>query len=515
MKFDCPECSQRLQCGDELAGSVVKCPHCQTRLTIPDADETTAESPPPSSAPPATTQNRDPSSKTSAASRGSPRPTYRQQRRKWTDSTNVSSLGSGLIGLGFAIVFYILLLPFHHLYFGKLFMARGWVPYVLIFMLGWSLGFLFLKMRKLATQKNALLLDLLPSTIASEIDAETVDVFLDHVNKMPPRLRDSFMATRIRKGLEHFSVRHSNPEVAGLLMSQSEIDAGAVHSSYSVVKVFIWAIPILGFIGTVLGISSAVGGFSGALDQAQDIEVLKASLNDVTSGLAVAFDTTLVALVMSLIVSFPVSIMQKREEDFLGQVDEYCSENLVKRLNDAGGVADVASHTNLMMQALSNAMSRNQGDLLEALNDTQAHLLQAQQEQADYFQSVNAALDSQTAQHMEEAEARLSHLTETVQHAVDQMTDSVKSLVTQQIKDATETSQQHQQSVEALIKRLAEPMDQSVTTHVNNLTEGLSRLNDVLGKLGERQVIIQQPPKRAWFGLGKRKPESSTSRTTA
>ena len=43
-----------------------------------------------------------------------------------------------------------------------------------------------------------------------------------------------------------------------MLKSQSEIDATMVDSSYVLIKVFIWAIPILGFIGTVLGISEAV-----------------------------------------------------------------------------------------------------------------------------------------------------------------------------------------------------------------------------------------------------------------
>ena len=102
--------------------------------------------------------------------------------------------------------------------------------------------------------------------------------------------------------------------MAGLLASQSEIDATAVDSSYTFLKVCIWAIPIIGFIGTVQGISEAVAGFSGSLEAARDIDVLKNSLNDITTGLAVAFDTTLVALIMSLIVMFPMSSLQKAED---------------------------------------------------------------------------------------------------------------------------------------------------------------------------------------------------------
>ena len=213
------------------------------------------------------------------------------------------------------------------------------------------------------------------------------------------------MVNRIKRGLEHFSVRQSNPEVANIMLAQSEVDASAVHGSYSIVKVFLWAIPILGFIGTVQGISDAVGGFSGTLDSAENIEVMKESLNKVTSGLALAFDTTLVALIMSLIISFPVNIMQKREEDFLGMVDDYCSENLLKRLNDAGGVADVASHTHVMMQALGNAMASNEGALLNELKESQERLAALQTDlgtQADEHRK-NVEADLATIDKAEEA----------------------------------------------------------------------------------------------------------------
>ena len=92
----------------------------------------------------------------------------------------------------------------------------------------------------------------------------------------------SFLVNRVRRGLEHFRVRKSSSEVATILASQSEIDATAVDSSYTLLKVFIWAIPILGFIGTVIGISAAVSGFSGSLEAAEDIAVLKGALNNVT-----------------------------------------------------------------------------------------------------------------------------------------------------------------------------------------------------------------------------------------
>ena len=56
--------------------------------------------------------------------------------------------------------------------------------------------------------------------------------------------------------------------------------------------------------------------------------------NENPSHLGVAFDTTLLALVLSLFVKIPQSALQKSEEDLVTWVDEYCNENLLKRLND-------------------------------------------------------------------------------------------------------------------------------------------------------------------------------------
>jgi biopolymer transport protein ExbB/TolQ len=91
----------------------------------------------------------------------------------------------------------------------------------------------------------------------------------------------------------------------------------------------------LGFIGTVIGIGAAVGAFSETLEAAASIETMKDSIGSVTGGLGVAFDTTLLALVMSILIMFPASAVQRIEEGLLGEVDDYCAEILVRRLKDA------------------------------------------------------------------------------------------------------------------------------------------------------------------------------------
>lgn len=112
----------------------------------------------------------------------------------------------------------------------------------------------------------------------------------------------------------------------------SRADESRIDASYGLIRVFIWVVPTLGFIGTVIGIGAAVSGFSTTLESTSSIAGMRESIESVTTGLGVAFDTTLLALVMSILVMFPSTALQRLEEAFLGEVDDYCAEHLVRRL---------------------------------------------------------------------------------------------------------------------------------------------------------------------------------------
>lgn len=98
---------------------------------------------------------------------------------------------------------------------------------------------------------------------------------------------------------------------------QAQIAADTAAGDYTMARVFIWAMPILGFIGTVLGIGLSVGEFSGFLTgDIDDIELVKTELSKIASGLAFAFDTTLLGLVGSLVAMLATSFVQKADEAF-------------------------------------------------------------------------------------------------------------------------------------------------------------------------------------------------------
>ena len=110
-----------------------------------------------------------------------------------------------------------------------------------------------------------------------------------------------------------------------LVRHQSDLDTDAAASGYRTVKLFIWAMPILGFIGTVLGISLAVGGFSTFLTTSvsiDEVDEVTAELGKVAGGLSFAFDTTLLGLLAGLITTVASSGVQSRDERLLSGLEE-------------------------------------------------------------------------------------------------------------------------------------------------------------------------------------------------
>ena len=85
-------------------------------------------------------------------------------------------------------------------------------------------------------------------------------------------------------------------------------------------------------LGTVQGLSMAIGKFGQTLQGAGDLSSIRLSLQGVTGGLATAFETTLVALVFALVLQLWITLQQKREMAFLDECNDYCHLHVVSKL---------------------------------------------------------------------------------------------------------------------------------------------------------------------------------------
>ena len=140
------------------------------------------------------------------------------------------------------------------------------------------------------------------------------------------------LLNRIERALANLKNIGRISELAEGLTVQAENDESYIESTYTVVRGFIWAVPVLGFIGTVLGLSQAIGGFGEVVASGSGITALTSSLRNVTAGLSIAFETTLIGLVAALIIQLLATMVRKKEEDFLDNCADYCHRYIIGKL---------------------------------------------------------------------------------------------------------------------------------------------------------------------------------------
>lgn len=143
---------------------------------------------------------------------------------------------------------------------------------------------------------------------------------IDQINQIEI-LGKGILYKRFSNLIETWKDSNSKEAVLETIDSNSDGYDNSMSASYLIPKLFVWAIPIFGFIGTVMGIGSAVAEFDSFLGKADEIAVLKDGLVEVTKGLGTAFDTTLLALLISLLAMLPITLAERNEQRLLNKVD--------------------------------------------------------------------------------------------------------------------------------------------------------------------------------------------------
>jgi biopolymer transport protein ExbB/TolQ len=195
-----------------------------------------------------------------------------------------------------------------------------------------GIAILFLKGRKIKFQERALKLSAVPAEPEFILTETTAATVLARIHALVDQPRHFVLLNRIDRALSNFKNIGQVNDVSAILRAQAQNDEDQVASSYTVVNGLVWAIPVLGFIGTVLGLSLAIGRFTQTLQAAGDLTLIRASLQGVTGGLATAFESTLVALTFTLILQLVITFQQKREMAFLDECNDYCHSHIVSKL---------------------------------------------------------------------------------------------------------------------------------------------------------------------------------------
>ena len=217
-------------------------------------------------------------------------------------------------------------------WFAAMFLERGPCPYPIMFLFFWALTLLLLKWRKLVFQQRVFGLSIMPQEPEFVLTPATAREVRDRMCLLVDNPHNFVLFNRIDLALANLHNIGHTADVAAILRVQAENDEAQIASSYGVIQGFMWCIPVLGFIGTVLGLSQALGAFTDTLQAGGDLAAIRASLKSVTGGLATGFETTLVALVCAFTLQLIVSFMQTLESQFLDNCNDVCSRQIAGKL---------------------------------------------------------------------------------------------------------------------------------------------------------------------------------------
>ncbi len=192
---------------------------------------------------------------------------------------------------------------------------------------GFGIGELAVRLREAHGEKAQLRAGLLPEDETMILQRPDLrQVYATARAALLGSLRPRLLPQLVHRIVVQFQTNHSVDQANAVLNSSLELFQHEIDLRYTLVRYAIWVIPTLGFLGTVMGISLALN-YAGSADL-QDPHLMA----ELTRQMAVAFDTTLLALAMSSVLVLLQHLIQRYEEGVLNAVGQYCLDNLINRL---------------------------------------------------------------------------------------------------------------------------------------------------------------------------------------
>jgi biopolymer transport protein ExbB/TolQ len=187
----------------------------------------------------------------------------------------------------------------------------------------WAFALLGYKGRDAYRQQKLLEEDLLQLPGNLPIGPEDTREIAKRVASLPGHLHDWFLPRALLTAIERFGATRNVQDVSTAARAVCESEGERLESELSIIRYIAWAIPSVGFIGTVRGIGDALG---------QAHRAVEGDITGVTSSLGVAFNSTFIALVISIVLMFFVHQLQLMQERLVLDSERYVDSWLIRRL---------------------------------------------------------------------------------------------------------------------------------------------------------------------------------------
>lgn len=155
--------------------------------------------------------------------------------------------------------------------------------------------------------------------------ADDVREFTRQIEKLTPEEQQRFLPRTLKIAMNRFAATHSVQHAASAAREECEFEASKLDAELSMIRFSVWAIPAVGFVGTVRGIGAA-------LQEAQ--RAAAGDVTGVTQGLGITFNATLVALTLTIIVMFFLHQIQLSQDRLVLDAKAKVDNSLIRHLRE-------------------------------------------------------------------------------------------------------------------------------------------------------------------------------------
>ncbi|MGL4513104.1 MAG: MotA/TolQ/ExbB proton channel family protein [Lacipirellulaceae bacterium] len=301
---------------------------------------------------------------------------------------------------------------------------------------------------------------------------------IGQLDTLPPMVQGTHMVARLRSALVYVRDTDSADTLEDQLERLSNLDRDRVSAAYALPRLVRAVLPIVGMLGTVVGITVAIGELN-----PDNLEEL---LSKVTASLSIAFDTTAQAMVGMIVLWFTIFGVEVMEERLLQRVDDETSRLLLSRFQTLGGASDpgVASMRRMGEQVVLavERLAAQQADTWQsAIDQTHARWASATASAGDLLvDSLRGALRENLQDHsaglVEGAQRQVARLAD----SIDKQTSLVGSLVERQLGKLAEFESMQANRMEAATREHSTRLVTSAEGLVGHLRDGLERMAELL-----------------------------------
>ena len=202
--------------------------------------------------------------------------------------------------------------------------AKDYEQEVCVILSTWAMLVMAFRARNATRSRRLLSRDLLHLPPGMRVLPEDSREYLRQIEGLDPATADLLLPRALFSALERFGATRSVQDASAAARNLCQMENERLDSELSMIRFVAWAIPALGFVGTVRGIGES-------LQQAH--RAIEGDVSGVTAGLGISFNATLIALTLSIVVMFFLHQLQMLQERLVLDTENYVDERLLRHLH--------------------------------------------------------------------------------------------------------------------------------------------------------------------------------------